>query len=311
MFAKTVLVFSVLVSLSLLWGTSYSFAADREKAEEGRYAVLHKGGLVQGTEHSWTLWRLPGGGYELEDHFQIDQTEAAMLALLGSPRVPVSPGLRDAVKNRVSPTDLSAVYSPEGQLLSLRVRGKKANGANAEGLICKASSTSIECAGTEEKTKLHLHEACGLLWWYGVPMLLRPWLPSKPPGSASSEPKTAAVLSFGLGPKPRVEIPPGMGRKAAHNSSWGDRPALEPADLTVSRMGPAVLVLGDRSFRTTRYTLGSKTEKAEPISLTLWTDDQGAILAVEDAGNPGDLITLVEYKKYSTPVPPAPSVAPK
>src|SRR5215470_2971968 len=72
--------------LSLL-GSSYCLPADKEKVEEGRYGLLKNGGLVAGSEHSWTLWQLPDGRFELEDHFQVDTTARALFGSMLAPGI--------------------------------------------------------------------------------------------------------------------------------------------------------------------------------------------------------------------------------
>ncbi len=283
-----------------------SFAADREKVEEGRYAVLKNGGMVQGTEHSWALWRLADGSYELEDHFPVDKS-MAWFGIWAAPGMPTSPGFRESLKNGVWPSHLMAVYSPDHRLLSLTVKGKKLDGNIGEGLKCKTSPSSIECVGTSDKAKLHLREPRGLFWWYGVPMLLRSWIrgpQESPPGNGPSK---IAVLYFGYLSK-TVENPKlGTRGEPGARADWGDRPALESADLTVSSLGPDTLVMGDKSFHAQKYKLESKGEKGDPLSLTAWTDANGVILAVADESKPNDVIALVQYKKYPSAAPSAPA----
>lgn len=177
----------------------------------------------------------------------------------------------------------------------------KLNGDKGVGLNCETSSTSIECVGTSQKAKLGIHETRGLLWWYGIPTLLRPWLASQQEGSSSKGPQKIVLLSFGNAPKEGIKV--GMKFEPGAKIYWGDKPALEPADLTISNLGPDTLVLGNRSFRAQKYRLEVKFAKGDPLSLTVWTDAKGIILAVEDASSPGDLIALLQYKSYSNPPP--------
>jgi hypothetical protein len=155
--------------------------------------------------------------------------------------------------------------------------------------------------GTSQKAKLGIHETRGLLWWYGIPTLLRPWLASQQEGSSSKGPQKIVLLSFGNAPKEGIKV--GMKFEPGAKIYWGDKPALEPADLTISNLGPDTLVLGNRSFRAQKYRLEVKFAKGDPLSLTVWTDAKGIILAVEDASSPGDLIALLQYKSYSNPPP--------
>ncbi|MBI3662689.1 MAG: hypothetical protein HY234_06530 [Acidobacteria bacterium] len=289
--------------LLALLGSSYSLPADKEKIEEGRYALLKKGGLVAGSEHSWTLWRLPDGRFELEDHFQVDKTARALFGSMLCPGMPTSPEFRKSLQKSIEPSDLSAIFDPDRQLLSLTVSGVKLDGDKGVGLKCKTSSTSIECTGTSDKAKLRVHELRGLFWWYGIPTLLRSWLASPQESSSANGPQKIAMLSFGVAPKLGDKVEIGMKFEPGAKISWGDKPALEPADLTISNLGPDTLVLGDRSFRAQKHRLEVKVAKGDPLSLTVWTDAKGVILAVEDANRPGDFIALVQYKNYSNPPP--------
>jgi len=286
--------------LSLL-GSSYCLPADKEKVEEGRYGLLKNGGLVAGSEHSWALWQLPDGRFELEDHFQVDTTARALFGIMLAPGISTSPEFRKSLQESIEPSDLSAIFAPDRQLLSLTVSGVKLNGDKGVGLNCKTSSTSIECAGTSAKGKLSVHEPLGLFWWYRIPTLLRPWLVSPQEGSSGIRQQKVVLLSFGNAPKEGIKV--GMKFEPGAKISWGDKPALEPADLTICNLGPDMLAIGNRNFHAQEYRLEVKVAKGDPLSLKVWTDAKGVILAVEDASKPGDLIALLQYKSYSNPPP--------
>jgi hypothetical protein len=287
--------------LLALLGGSYGLAAEKEKVEEGRYGLLKNGGLVAGSEHSWTLWQLPDGRFELEDHFQVDKSTRALFGSMLAPGMSTSPEFRKSLQESIEPSDLSAIFGPDHQLLSLTVSGVKLNGDEGVGLNCKTSPTSIECAGTSEKAKLRVHELRGLFWWYRIPTLLRPWLVSPEEDSSGKGPQRIVLLSFGNAPKEGIKV--GMKFEPGAKISWGDKPALEPADLTISDLGPNTLVLGNRNFHAQEYRLEVKVAKGDPLSLKVWADAKGIILAVEDASKPGDLIALLQYKSYSNPPP--------
>jgi hypothetical protein len=301
----------ILALLLALIGQAYGLPADKEKVEEGRYALLKKDGWVAGSEHSWTLWRLADGRFELEDHFQLDKTEFAVFGGMLSRGLPMSHELRKSLQEWIEPSDLSATFDPNRQLLSLTVSGVKLNGDKGFGLKCKTSSTSIECTGTNDKANLRVHGSRGLFWWYGIPTLLRSWLASPQESTSGNGPQTIVMLSFGVAPKRGDKVEIGMKVEPGAKISWGDKPALEPADLTISNLGLDVLVLGDRSFRAQKYSLEVKVAKGDPLSLVAWTDAKGVILAVEDANRSGDLIALVQYKSYSNPPFAAPTPADK
>lgn len=276
------------VFLLALMGSSYAYCADKEKAEEGRYALLKNGRLVVGSEHNWTLWRLPDGGVELEDHFQANATLHTFLA--GIARMPSTPEVRESLQVGVEPSKLSATFDPSRKLTSLTVSGHKLNGSDGVGLTCKSSYTNFECSGTGDKAKLRLHEPRELLWWYHVPLLLRTWITNPQEASSDSSPRKVVLLSFGN----------------MTQSEWGDKPTLTPAELMIANLGPDTLIVGDKRFQSQKYRVDVKPAMGDPISLTVWIEAQGTILAVEDARTPDDLIALTQYKHFSmiaTPVP--------
>lgn len=302
---KTVNWFCIPALLLVLLRASFSLPADKEKVEEGRYGIMKHDGLVAGSEHSWTLWRLPDGQFELEDRLPIDKAAHVLFKSMLSPRVPVTAELRRATQDFVEPSDLSAVLDSSGRVLSLSVSGVKLDNTKAVGLKCKTGSSATECTGTSDKAKLAVSEPRGLFWRYDIPVLLRPWLASPQEGSSGSGPQKIALLSFGALPKlDRLEAE----KKAEPGAriQWGDKPALEAADLAISNLGIDTLVLGSKSFTMRKYKLEVSVTKGDPISLTVWTDARGLIMAVEDANRPGDVIALLAYKNYSNTAPATP-----
>src|SRR5271166_4360621 len=190
--AKSVYISAVL----LVWlGSTYSLAVDREKVEEGRYALLKNGAFVAGSEHVWMQWRLPDGRFELEDHFEGNKTARALFGSVLTSGARMSPEFRKSLQESIEPSDLFAIFDPNHQLLSLTVRGLKLNGDKGVGLECKTSSANIECNGTSDKAKLRIHEPRGLFWWYGIPMLLRSWFASPQGSSSESGSRKIAILS--------------------------------------------------------------------------------------------------------------------
>jgi len=264
----------------------YVVSADRERVEEGRYAILRNGGLVAGTEHAWTLWRLADGRYEFEDHFQPDKTDAIFGGLLSS-RVPMSPEFRKSLEQGVEPSHLAAIFDRDSQLLSIKVTGKKLDGSKGDGLSCKASSSQVECKGTSKEAKLRLPEPCALFWGFDIPPMLRPWLAAPQTTSSDSNPKRIALLSFGSFPGKVVW------------RGWGDAPRLELADLAIANLGPDTVVLGNQSFHAQKFKLDIKARTGDSLSLTAWIDAKGVILAVADASRPDELTALVQYKNYA------------
>jgi hypothetical protein len=274
----------------------HAVAQDREKVEEGRYVLLRNKGEVPHTGHSWTLWRLLGGGYELEDRIESPPDALVMpLSALKTPGVDV----RRRLLGVLHPSEFHLIYGPDWQLLSLTVSGAKADHDRHDALKCRADAKGLKCDGDDSSAKLTLDAARGFFWWYRIPMLLRPWLPSSSGDNTAPVSAKIAMLSF----------PPGPGvERTSYNSSWGDRPDLQPADLTIVSLGQAMLVLGDSTVVAQKYRLDFHPRKGERLSLIAWTDKR-AILAVEDASLPGHLMALAAYKRYpddaaSTPAQP-------
>lgn len=297
--------FLLVLPLCLL-ATSISLAADREKLEEGRYGLLKHGGLVTGSEHAWVLWQSADGTVQFEDHFEADRRSLALFGGLLAAGVSMTPEFRKSLQQSIAPSDVAVIFDQDRQVQSLTVKGMKLNGTQGVGLNCKTSSTKDECTGTDTKAKLRLSEQRGLFWWYQIPLLLRPWVNSGSPYSASSGVKTQRIvrLSFAgiVRPGDRAEAQSKFNREATTSwGSWGGKPTLEPGDLTLSSPGPETLVIGDKSFHANVYRLEVRTAKGESLSLKVWTDAKGLILAVEDAANAGYLVALLQYKSYSKP----------
>lgn len=295
--------FCIPALLLFLWGSSYCLSADKEKVEEGTYGLLKDGALVAASEHNWILWRLPDAQFELEDHFQVDKTASMFIGSLLAPGVPTSPQFRKILQDSINPSDVTAILDSGRQLLSLTVSGVKLTGDKGIGLSCNTTSSIIECAGTSEKAKLRVHETRGLFWRYGIPTLLRAWLPSPQEGSTANGPQTIAMLSIGVSPNLADKPQSGTKSESRAKITWGDKPALEMADLTVSDLGHDTLILGDRRFHAQKSKLEVKFAKGDPLSLTVWMDAKRVILAVEDTSRPGDLIALLQYKSYSNSPP--------
>jgi hypothetical protein len=234
--------------LLVLLGPSGCFPAEKEKVEEGRYARLINGELAAGSERPWTLWRLPDGRFELEGHFPDHGPLRAMFEKTLSPTLQTTREYRNYVREMLFTSDLSAIFDPDRQLLSLTVSGVKLSGEKEVGLKCKNSSTSIECTGTGDQAKLRVHEPRGLFWWFGIPPLLRSWLASSQQSSPASETQKIAVLSFGDVPRLGAKVEMRQIYEPGDKFSWGDKPVLEAVDLTISNLGPDTLVLGDKSF---------------------------------------------------------------
>jgi hypothetical protein len=265
----------------------HGFAQDREKIEEGRYALVKNDGVVSKTGHSWTLWRLPGGGYELEDHLDDGPMKPPRVLLPFEKNMGAD--VQAFLRESIHPSDFHVVYGPDWHLLSLTVSGDNRNNERRDALKCHFNAERIRCDGINSMATLKLDVSRELFWWYRIPMLLRPLLPM-PQGNATT-PGSAkvAMLSFSTGPGVEITGPIPI---------WSNRPHLEPVDLTVTGLGEALLVFGDRSLVAQKYQLDFHPKKGKSLSLLAWTDAKGVILAAADASAPGLLVALVEHKKY-------------
>jgi hypothetical protein len=278
-----------ILATALLLGPAFhhGFAQDREKVEEGRYALIRNDGVASKSGHSWTLWRLPDGGYELEDH--LDYGPKAPDRVLLPYEKSLGGNLQGFLRESIQPSDFHVVYGPGWHLLALIVSGENRNHERRDALKCRFDAKRIECDSIGEGATLKLDVSRELFWWYRIPMFLRPWLPVSPGNATSPASAKVAMLSFSTGPG--VE-------RAGPTPIWSNRPHLEPVDLTVTSLGESLLVFSDRSLTTQKYKLDFHPRKGKPLSLFAWTDANGAILAAADVSAPGTLIALVEHKKY-------------
>ena len=270
----------VCIAILGLLSASCAPGQDKEKVEEGQYALLIKGARAAGSEHTWTLWRTADNRYELEDHFQ-EQPDpaAAMIAALASDRKSrVSPELREEVGKEALRTALILQYDTKQRPVSFTVKGKYLMQEQIVDLIkCSSEPTVVKCSGKKDKAELKLKEPREVLYWYPFPMLLKPWLTAATSGDPT---KVVTVTS-------------------------GKKLQLERAEITISDGGPDTLTIGDRQFHAHKYQMQVKPEVTGPATLTLWTDSKGTILAAQPQGHPDELVALVQYKNYSSPAVPA------
>lgn len=264
---------------------SCALGQDKQKVEEGQYALLIKGARVSGSEHTWTLWRTADNRYELEDHFQEqpDPADAMIAALASGRKSRVSPELREEVGKQALRTALIVQYDAKQRPVSFTVKGKYLMQEQIVDLFkCNSQPTAIKCSGKEDKAELKLKEPREVLYSYPFPMLLKPWLTA---GTSSDAMKVVTVTS-------------------------GKKLQLERAEIAVSDGGPDTLAMGDKQFHAHKYQMQVKPEVTGSVTLTLWTDSKGTILAAQTSAQPDELIALVQYKNYSSFMP-APAAAPE
>lgn len=259
---------------------SCALGQDKQKVEEGQYALLIKGARVAGSEHTWTLWRTADNRYELEDHFQEepDPAAAAIAMLASDPKSRVSPELRQDVEKETVRTALIVQYDAKQRPVSFTVKGKYLMQEQIVDLFkCTSQPKAIKCSGKEDKAELKLKEPREALYSYPFPMLLKPWLTA---GTSSDTMRVVTVTS-------------------------GKKLQLERAEIAVSDGGPDTLAMGDKQFHAHKYQMEVKPEVSGSLSLNLWTDSKGTILAAQNPARPDELIALVRYKNYSLPASPA------
>jgi hypothetical protein len=264
---------------------SLATAQQKEKVEEGQYALLINGAHVVGSEHTWTLWHLSDNRYELEDHFQEgpDPAAAAVAMLASGRNSRVSPELKKEVEKETVRTALVVQYDEKQRPVSFTLKGKYLMQEQTVDLLkCSSQPAAIKCSGKDDKADLKLKEPRELLYSYPFPMLLKPWLAA---GASSNLMKVVTVT---------------IGKKLQ----------LERAEIAVSDGGPDTISLGDKQFHGHKYQMEVRPEVTGPLTLTLWTDAKGTILAVQTMAHPDQLIALVRYKNYSSPGP-APAALPE
>ena len=262
--------------------SSVAYTQQKEKVEEGQYALLIKGARVAGSEHTWTLWRTADQGYELEDHFQetADPAAAAIALLAVGRKSRVSPELMKDVEKETVRSGLIVHYDARQRPVNFRVEGKYLTQTKTVDLLkCSSQAAAVKCSSKEEKAELKVKEPREALYSYPFPMLLRPWLAG---GLSSESMKVVTVTS-------------------------GKKLQLERAEISVSDSGPDTLAMGDKQFHAHKYRMEVRPETSSSITLTLWTDAKGTILAAQVPTRPDELIALVQYKNYSVPAPAAPA----
>lgn len=271
------------ILLSALFGTllcSSCIATDREKVEEGRYALLKNGNLVAGTEHDWTVWRLPDNHLELEDNFHEspDMLDALIAGAASRNKNLVSPELRGIVDNKVLRSSLVIEYGPERKPIALTVKGRYLTQTKIlELLKCDIRPGVAKCSGKDGKVELKLQEPREMLYSYPLPVLLQPWIED----AVANAPNHGPRKIFTVTDKGKLE--------------------LERADLTVTDLGPDTLTLGNKQFHARKFTVAVKPEITQSVVLTFWVDARATVLAAQVPGREDEMLALVQYKRYLEP----------
>jgi hypothetical protein len=147
------LVTFILCILSLVGSSA---ATDqRQKLAEGKYAKS-VGDEIEQSSQEWTLWRSADGGYELEDHFEVANPAAALVAELQqkAPRR-VSPELVEGVRKEVAQTELHLTFSCDWHAQALLVKGRRLIDNSAIVLAdCQITDSETHCKGANGNAKL-------------------------------------------------------------------------------------------------------------------------------------------------------------
>jgi hypothetical protein len=250
-------------------------SGEKQKISEGRYVRLKDNLKVEGSEQNWIFWRLSGGGYELEDHFQLHTDPAAqLLSQMGGAKI--SPDLRKEMESKTAETDFVVRYGPDRRPLALTAHGKNlVDGKTIEMVKCEISAKEVRCHGRGQHAKLRGQGSLEFFYAFPFPMLLSRWLVSSPAESTYAPASKLAVLYY------------------------GDKLDLAQADRSFQSMADETLTIGDRQFQAHKAKVVFTYQDRKPLELTIWNGAPGVVYALEGGGPAGERMALVEYKKYS------------
>jgi hypothetical protein len=250
-------------------------SGEKQKISEGRYVRLKDNLKVEGSEQNWIFWRLPGGGYELEDHFQLHADPAAqLLSQMGGAKI--SPDLRKEMESKAAETDLVVRYGPDRRPLALSAHGKNlVDGKTIEMVKCEIAAKEVRCRGRDQHANLRVQELNEFFYTFPFPMLFSAWLAKSPVGSTDASSSKLAVLDF------------------------GDKLDLALADRSLQTMEDESLTIGDRQFQAHKAKIVFTYQDRKPLELTVWFGAPGLVYALEGGGPARERMALVEYKKYT------------
>jgi hypothetical protein len=248
---------------------------EKEKISEGQYARVKDNLRIQGSEQTWTLWRLPGGGYELEDHFLLQVNPADQL-LSELPLSKMSRELRKEIESKVSQTDFVVRYGPDRKPHALVISGKRLiGGKTIEVEKCEIDAKTVRCHGSDQSAKLHIQQSDEFFYAFPFPMLLGPWFATSSASSTETSPIKLAVLDY------------------------GDKLDLAQADRKIESLEDETLTVGDHQFQAHKAKITLTYRDRKPLKIAAWYGTPGLIYALEAEGIEGQRICLVQYTKYS------------
>ena len=247
---------------------------EKEKISEGQYARMKNGNKVAGSEQSWTLWRIPGVGYELEDHFDLAPNPTARL-LSQIPSKNLSPELRKDLAAEATQSDLIVRFGVDRKPMSLIIKGKKLqDGTKIDVLKCDVDGQEFRCDGNIHASKSHTQEHRELFYAMPFPMLLSMWLPADTLKPETMQ-RQLVVLDFG---------------KAYE---------LQEAEEITRPAGDETIAIGDHDFEAHKVKISLQYKSGKKLDMTVWHGAPGLVFAMETPSFPDERMALVQYKKYS------------
>ena len=247
---------------------------EKEKISEGQHVRMKNGDKIPGSEQSWTLWRIPGVGYELEDHFELTPNPAAQV-LSQMPSKNLSRELRRELAAEVKQTDLIVRYGMDRKPMSVSVKGKKLqDGTKVDVLKCGVDGQQVRCEGNIRQTKFRSREQRELFYAMPFPMLLSMWLLPDTLKPATMQ-RQLVALEFG---------------KAYE---------LQEAEEIIQPLGDEAITIGDHKFEAHRVQVRLQYAGGKKLELAIWYATPGLVFAMETPSFPDERIALVQYKKYS------------
>lgn len=250
-----------------------------QKISEGQYVRLKNNQRVSGSEQNWILWRLPTGGYELENHFLLVNPAAQLVAQLAT-GAKLSRELQRRLESDFSQTGLVVHSGPDRKPQSLTISGKKlTNGRVVDVLKCDVTEGEVRCRGRDQKTRLRLQESEEFFYAFPFPMLLSAWLAQLTSASSQPSQNKLVVLDSVVDSESKLN--------------------LMACDRIVEAEEDEAVTIGDHQFRTHKAKIKLISQDKSIMELTLWYGAPGLVYAMEGGGPPGERMALVEYKKYS------------
>lgn len=250
-------------------------SARLEKVAEGQYLQWQDGHPLMDTAQSWTIWRT-NDGFEVEDKLPEDKGVLLMAGIGAGLDARMSPELREDMKNLTMKTDINLQLTKQKAIQALVLNGRKLNDSKQVVANCQSKGDEIVCKGHQASARLKNAGQDQLLYPYPFPLLFTQVLNQSRPAPTRANPVTLALLE---------EV----------NNKY----QLTRVSGQLRGEGPERMVVGQNSFATEKFVLTFATKNG-PRQITLWTLNQGIVLAMEDSRFAAGLrVLLSQYKKFS------------